>query len=294
VVTSYRALRRKLPIMPGRHEDRELLYPLLRDLLEQAPGVIAIERGRLTGFLLAWLLPGFRGRPATYSPEWAHAAEGQDSCAVYQAMYAQLSARWVAGGYRTHLLTMLAHDHAAIEVWHWLGFGLLVADAVRDLSPIQGPRADIEIRPAGPGQLGTVMRLDRALDQHLAAAPIFRPTVNDPEEHYEAWLSDPARPLWLAYLDGQAVAVMSAGPSNPEACHVVSDPGTSSIRTAYTSDGTRERGIGSTLLNHLLAWARASGYERCAVDFETQNIPGTRFWLKYFRPVCYSLVRSIE
>jgi hypothetical protein len=52
--------------------------------------------------------------------------------------------------------------------------------------------------------------------------------------------------------------------------------------------------MGSALLNHLLAWAGSAGYERCAVDFETQNVAGARFWLKYFRPVCYSLVRSIE
>jgi GNAT superfamily N-acetyltransferase len=130
--------------------------------------------------------------------------------------------------------------------------------------------------------------------QHLAAAPVFRPKANDPREHYEAWLGDPARPLWLAYRDGQAVALMGAGPSNPDACYVTGDAGTASILTVFTAPGVRERGLGGALLNHLLAWARSAGCERCAVDFETQNIPGSCFWFAYFRPVWYSPMRSIE
>lgn len=294
VAAGYGALRRDVPILPRRHEKIELLLPLMRDLVEQAPGVVAIHGRRLVGFLIAWLLPEFRGQPATYSPEWAHGAEAQNSRAIYQAMYARLSALWVAKSYRSHLLTMLIHDPAAIEAWHWLGFGLLVADAVRDLAAVRGASTNVEVHRAGPEQVGTVMEFDRALDLHLAAAPVFRPADDHRREYHEQWLADPAKPLWVAYLHGQAVAMMGAGPSNPDACHMVCDPGTASILTAYTSERWRERGIGSALLNQLLAWARSSGYVRCAVDFETQNLLGARFWLRNFQPVCYSMLRCIN
>jgi hypothetical protein len=48
------------------------------------------------------------------------------------------------------------------------------------------------------------------------------------------------------------------------------------------------------LLDQALMSARALGYERCAVPFEPMNILGTRFWLKFFKPVCFSIVRYID
>jgi hypothetical protein len=48
------------------------------------------------------------------------------------------------------------------------------------------------------------------------------------------------------------------------------------------------------LLNGSLEWARAEGYERCAVDFEPMNSLAARFWPKYFQPVCYSLMRKVD
>ena len=52
--------------------------------------------------------------------------------------------------------------------------------------------------------------------------------------------------------------------------------------------------IATALLDHALNSARASGYERCAVPFEPMNLLGTHFWLKYFKPVCFSVVRHID
>jgi len=48
------------------------------------------------------------------------------------------------------------------------------------------------------------------------------------------------------------------------------------------------------LLDHALKSAQTSGYERCSVSFEPMNVLGTRFWLKYFNPVCLSMLRQID
>ena len=71
-------------------------------------------------------------------------------------------------------------------------------------------------------------------------------------------------------------------------------PTTASILGAFTEPRVRGTGIGTALLDRALAWARASGHKRCAVDFEPQNISGTRFLLSHFQPVCYSLVRRVD
>ena len=86
---------------------------------------------------------------------------------------------------------------------------------------------------------------------------------------------------------------MGLGPPDPTACYIIRDEKTTSIHTAFTAERARERGIGTTLLSHSLDWARTIGYERCAVDFEPQNIAGARFWLRHFQPISYSLIRRI-
>lgn len=53
-------------------------------------------------------------------------------------------------------------------------------------------------------------------------------------------------------------------------------------------------GIATALLAHALDHARLCGYQRCAVPFEPMNPLGSRFWLKYFQPVCYSFLRNID
>ena len=57
----------------------------------------------------------------------------------------------------------------------------------------------------------------------------------------------------------------------------------------------RGKGIGSSLLDRYIQAARSEGYLRCAVDFETMNLLGSRFWLKQgFNPVCFSLLRQVD
>ncbi len=293
VTARYRALREGAPSLPSRYEDISSILPLLRDLAGQAPGVVAVRDGRLVGFLLGMVLPTFRGKRSAYSPEWANAAQAGDSREVYREMYARLSAGWVADGCFTHVTTLLAHDREAIDAWHWLGFGLTSVDAIRDLMPVQGGMADVVIRHAGLEHIEQAVTLDQALHRHLAAAPVFLVDEHG-SEFYEQWLANSANALWLAYRDGEVVACMGLEPSNPTACYIVRDEKTVSITSAFTRESQRNEGIATALLNHSLVWARSVGHERCAVDFEPQNISGSRFWLRHFQPVCYSQIRHVD
>jgi GNAT superfamily N-acetyltransferase len=293
VTARYRKLRQDVPSLPSRHEDVISILPLLSDLASETPAVAAIRGGRLARFLLGLFLPDFRGKRAAYSPEWANAAKGEDSGEIYREMYAQLSAHWVDDGCSLHAVTLLANDREGIEGWHWLGFGLTAVDAVRDLTPLQGTAAGVDIRRARLENIEEVMALDQALQRHLAAGPIF--LLMDEEhdrEYYEQWLADPANVMWLAYLGAEVVACMGLGP--PDACYIIEDEKTVSIEPAFTKEGVQKRGIATALLAHSLDWARAAGYERCAVDFEPENVPATRFWLRHFQPVCYSLIRRVD
>jgi len=297
----YRAMREQVPSMPARYEDPGITLPWLQDLTAQNPGVVAIRNGRLAGFLLGIVLPEFRGNRGVYSPEWANAADLEDSRWIYEEMYARLSARWVADGCVNHAISILAHDRPAIEGWHGLGFGLAGADGVRaisgaqSLSPLPELGTEIEIRPAGPDDAEQMTDLIAALRRHMMSAPtfLFRGEPDSVEQH-AAWLADPANALWLACQGNSAVACLGQGPANPDACAIIDDKGTTSIVSAFTRESARGRGIATGLLNRALSWARGQGFERCAVDWEPMNILANRFWTRHFHPVCYALMRHLD
>ena len=294
----YEALRGRVPCLPARYQDPGIVTPMLHDLIGQAPGVAAIRDRRLVGYLIGFVLAGWRGQRSMFSPEWANAAHQEGSRRIYAEMYAHLSARWVANGCFAHLVAVLAHDGEGIQAWHWLGFGLAAADAVRGLDAIHGvrdPITDLTIRRGGQGDVERALALDEALCRHLAAAPTFLAyTEPPPKRDSERWLANPANALWLAERDAEVVGGMRFGPASEDACTIIRDEGTSSIVGAFTREHARGRGIAATLLDRGLAWARAEGYERCAVDFEPMNVLAARFWTRYLKPVCYGLYRRVD
>jgi GNAT superfamily N-acetyltransferase len=190
---------------------------------------------------------------------------------------------------------MLASDRQGIEGWHWLGFGMIATDAVRDLDPVEGRTAETEIRLASSEDVEQVKALERALRQHLAGSPVFLvDEENEQAEDGATWLTDPDRQVWLSYRDSTPVAYIGIGPASEDASTIIRDARTASITGAFTKPAERGTGIGTALLEQALAWARAHGYARCAVDFEPMNALATRFWLRHFQPVCFTLARHVD
>lgn len=294
VAARYRALRQQMPLAPARYENVDVLCPLLERLTSAAPGVVALHNGRLVGFLAAWLSQ-WRGYNTTYSPEWGNGADLDQAGRIYQAMYISLAARWIAEKHFVHTLTVLAHDRLGIEGWQWLGFGYFVIDAIRSLAPARGTPTDVEIRRASLADLDAAVCLERGLWRYLASAPTF--LVQEDEDRVEtmrSWLGDTDKALWLAHRAGQPLAYMRFEGGNEDACTVIRDEGTASITGAFTVESARGDGIATALLNRGLVWAQDAGYVRCSVDFEAMNVLGTRFWLRHFQPICYSLYRHVN
>jgi GNAT superfamily N-acetyltransferase len=295
VAQRYQRLCVDIPYLPTAYGESATILPLLTRLADRAPGVVALRSGRVAGLLLSYLLPDLRGSKSTYSPEWANAAAPDEAGHIYQEMYRALSARWAADGYFEHLVTMLGHDREGMDAWHWLGFGYVVIDAVRELAPLTDALAETDIRRASSADLPAALPLWRGLWAHLASAPTFLVDALDADDaEFDAWLADPANALWLAYVNGEAVACLGIGPANHHACTIIRDARTASIVSAFTREDVRGAGVASALLERALAWARDEGYCRCAVDFEAMNVPAARFWLRHFTPVCYSFGRHVN
>ena len=128
----------------------------------------------------------------------------------------------------------------------------------------------------------------------MKGAPIFLLSERKDRNYYQEWLGNPDKSVWVAYQDEEPVAFMRLGPADDDVCTIIQDEKTTSIYAAFTREKLRGSGIATSLLDHVLKSAQAASYQRCAVSFEPMNLLGTRFWLKYFQPVCFSVVRYID
>ena len=290
----YGQLLEQMPLMPRRYAESETVSRLLNNLTEIGHGVVALENGKLVGFLAAWQLASFRGKKSVFSPEWANAVVQPNGRSIYEALYTCLAADWQANGYNTHLISLFANHHPDIESWQWRGFGPIAADAIRDLNSIPGSNCQVEITRADVRDIEAVIALDDALRCHVASSPIFLMNSNPPERaHHEEWMQNQRKAIWLARQGIEPIAFLRIGPASPDACTIIDDDKTASITGAFTKNYLRGSGIATALLNQALDWARAQGYERCAVDFEPMNHWARRFWLRHFEPVCYTFIRHI-
>jgi GNAT superfamily N-acetyltransferase len=295
VAARYRDERAALPLVSDAYSAGADIEPRLRELVASSSGVAALRDGRLRGFLVGMPIT-WRAAPTTYVPEHGHGAEPAEAYALYRGMYAEAARLWVADGRRDHLITVFASDTPAFDACVSLGYGAVGIDTLRDMAP--SPTASNrgvpapDIRRATPSDVDLIAPLEIALRDHLAASPTFLPRdIEEPTHFDEAFLADTSRGLWLAFRDDEPRAFLCLvggwGQVLP-----TSDPHVVSCIGAYTAPESRGSGVAAALLDRGIEWARDAGYTRCAVDFETANVPGAAFWLsKGFQPVTRSLYR---
>ena len=288
-------LRRAVPVLPAAWEDRAVVARAVGRLVERGAGLAVEDDGELVAFQAAVVLDGHGSRWA-YTPDIGHAASGPAAVRLRERLYAELAESWLRAACPEHVITIPAHDAATQVAMARLGFGQYLIDLVGRLDPIDaGPLPqDVSIRRAGPEDAPAVADLDAALWRHLASSPIFlRPTRAPSSELVRRDLGDEATAVILAERDGHAVAHLRIGPCATDVAMLVRDPSTASVTAAFTREELRGTSIASHLLDAALAWAREAGYARWAVDHESANREGGRFWSRHAMPVAVSMSRRL-
>jgi len=289
------ALRRLVPILPDAWEEPAVVARAIARLVDRGAGLAVEDDGELVAFQAAITLDGHGGRWA-YTPDIAHAAPGPHGIRLRERLYAELAPSWLSAACPEHAITIPAHDLEAQAAMGRLGFGQYVIDLVGSLDPIDpGPLPEgVAVRRAERADAVAVAELDAGLRRHLATSPIFlRPGPATPPEVLRRELEDPAVATLIAERDGAAVAHLRIGPCAGDVAMVVRDPSTASVTAAFTREELRGTGIATHLLAAALAWARDAGYARWAVDHESANREGGRFWARHATPAAVSMSRRL-
>jgi GNAT superfamily N-acetyltransferase len=285
--------------LPAKYTAVEATKPLIEALLPRADGVVAVEDGRVVGYLLGHTDLDWGGR-ARLVPFEGHAVDHADAVEVYREMYSAASPAWNEKGYFQHTINVPAGDEAASAAFFSLGFGQMLAFGLRDLTPLEGVSKEVRVEPAGPDQIPEVRRLMVGLGQYNSRSPLYRPFVPQTDTEWARrptvlkQMADENCSYWLAYDGDRAVGVMIFTPPDPTEVMVTPDDGVY-LWIAYVEPDARIGGVGKALVDNGLAWARSRGLGHCTVGWFTTNMYGARFWTgRGYTPVMHRLERRID
>lgn len=294
----FHLLRQSLPALPGTLDDEVLISGKLSRLLGAHPGVVAWEEGRLVGYLVYMVIDNFRdaGRRAAYCPEWGHAAAATHQEQAYRRMYREVATQWASQGCRMHVITLLANDQESLQTWFWNGFGMLVVDAVRPMTPLERePKTRLRIRRAGTADAQSLASLDIAHCRYYTQSPVFMALrASQTADEFSAFLEQEGNSAWLALDGDMPVGFLRLNGIEFDAADAIASPETVHITGAFLLPAYRGQGASSAMLEAALQHHARLGKTCCSVDFEAFNPDAAAFWLRHFQPACLSLMRCPE
>jgi len=245
------------------------------------------------GYMSWYIVDHFRktDRKGAYCPEWGHSSVEEAKPRIYRAMYRVAAAQWAAAGCQVHCVTLLAQDRTAEQVWFWNGFGLIVVDGVRPMRPLDSPcSTTVSIRKATQADAPILAILDVEHCRHYGTSPVFMvPPHNNDAAEFAEFLSLPRNSVWLA-MDGEVpVGFIRYDGYHSDGVEIVNSETGAYVRPAY-----RGRKVGAALLDAALRDYASQGFTCCAVNCESFNPEAVSFWMRYFEPVCLSVLRVPE
>ena len=295
---NYRKQRQATPILPEGMEEPRGVTDRLRNLLHHTPGMVAVQNGRLVGYMGWYLIDHFRNmdRKGAYCPEWGHAVVEGAAGSIYQAICREAAAQWRKDGCQAYAITLLADDQPAERFWFWNGFGMIVVDAIRSITPVNIPNpSSLFIRTAQIDDAEVIAMLEAEHYRHYSEPPIsMAPQPSEDAAAYRKFLSQPHNNVWLAWEGSKPAGYMRFESRTFGAADIVQSETTIAISAAYTRPEYRGQKAAPAMLEAGLRYYAEKGYERCSVDFESINPEASYFWMKYFEPVCISLMRLAE
>jgi GNAT superfamily N-acetyltransferase len=260
----------------------------------QNPGVAAFSNNQMISYLVTGSMFSYKNQNAAMIPEYGHSAIHEDTDELYKLMYMRLSDKWIHQNIHLHIIGHFAHDEILTDTLFQLGFGAIVSEKLRDLSPVvsdQNIDIQVEKNPL------TISELEQELRYYARSTPIFI-IKNIDLEAIVSDLTDQVKigdAFLVSYANDVPVGYFCIGPStqNGEG-FLLQDTNTAQVKSAVITSFFRRRGIGSALLNEAVTWARVNGFDRLFVEHETANYSGSKFWEKYFTSYLYFSIRYIN
>jgi GNAT superfamily N-acetyltransferase len=292
-IDNYKSEQAHSPLLPSRViDDPTWIRAVLQSKLSN-PGVVVVEQDRVLAYMLTGDQFAWKGQQAAIVLEYCHSAVVAQKRELYQRMYMALAQ--ARANQQIHLLRHFAHNTILQETLYQLGFGAILAERLRDCSPV-AEHQDVVIRVEQ--DVRKLISLQTEHNRYYPHAPIF---ISKPTEMQEVLAELEAHAhqgdVFLVYdMQDEPCAYMIVGQSTIGGeGFLLEQTNTAQIKSAYARPDVRRKGIGAALLQRAIAWSQQQGYERVFVEHETANIYGGIFGADISRRIsmlqCAILIR---
>jgi GNAT superfamily N-acetyltransferase len=282
------------PLLPSRVVDEPAWLLEKLQACSTNPGVAIVHQNQLLAYMLTGFQFPFKGQNAVLVPEYGHGTIMKDKAQLYQRMYLHLAQEWVNNQRHVHNIGYFAHDSILQETLYQLGFGAILAERIRDLSPLHDVRTGNIVEERNMEKL---LPLDLEHNGYYEASPIFILKSTDTEEARSDLEKQRGQGdvFFVYYENDVPCAYMVVGESTIDGEGLLlQDTNTAQIKGAYAQTHVRGKGIGKALLHHAITWSQQHGYDRIFVEHETANFTGGHFWQMHFSPYVHFSMRYID
>jgi ribosomal protein S18 acetylase RimI-like enzyme len=285
-----------IPQLPKK-DYKDSFCRMLSDMVHNNLGVVALDERKIVGFVTGYgPINNFFGNvKGIFSPIHGHGAIKENRAYIYSMIYQKAAENWVEQGIFNHAIALYAHDEIAITTFFQNGFGMRCVDAITSINDDKityKSIPNVRIEEICIDEISHLIELKNGLALHMNKSPIFNPTqLFDIKKFKEQSITRKSR-FFTANIQDKTIGYLEIKPSGET--FIDDDSETIHICGAYIYPEYRGTGIYNSLIAYMIKKLKKEKYKRCGVDFESINPNANKFWLKYFTPYTYSLVRRID
>jgi GNAT superfamily N-acetyltransferase len=282
------------PLLDKRFTAPEAALAEIAALCSTASGAVALDSGRVVGYLLGSPRMGGAWGPGLWIDGAGYAVDEPE---IVRDLYAVAAQRWVDEGRTAHYAVVPAD---ALDPWYRLGFGQQQVHGVRESTVEPLSHNGFTLRGPRPEDLDALAALEAVIPAHQARAPVFSarkpPAPEDARDEWTELLADPAYATFVAERDGEVVGSAVGCPATESSHHsgLAGPAGAAYLVFAAVVPRVRGLGVGGALGRAVVGWAAESGYPSVVTDWRATNLLSSRTWPRLgFRPVFHRLHRLV-
>lgn len=275
---------------------KDVLTALLKEIFENKRGLVAIERGKLLGYLGFWGARNnhFGNVKGSFSPLFANAYSGENRDKIASLLFQHVSEEMIKEEILSYAICLYGHDSEVMASLTMNGFGIRCSDAIRNVDKPLNIQINTEYsyEEMHYSEAGCLLSLSNSLVRHLRMSPTYFPNEELSEESFKAVCCTRQSRFFVVRDKSEIIGYMEIMKTGET--FITEEPDYLHICGAYLKENYRGNNILQSLLAFVLETLKNDGIKRLGVDCETINPTALRFWGKYFDNYTYSLVRRID
>jgi ribosomal protein S18 acetylase RimI-like enzyme len=275
---------------------KDILTASLKDIFKSRYGAVAVEGGKVLGYLSFW--GGINGQfgnvKGSFSPMFANAYEGENRGKIASLLFQHASEEMIKEEFLSYAICAYSHDTEVMTALTMNGFGIRCSDAIRNIDkPLNIQiNTNYSYEEIHYSKAGSLLSLKNSLARHLRKSPTYLPNEEFSEESFIEMCYKRQSRFFVVKDKSEIIGYFEI--KNDGETFITEEPDYLHICGAYLKENYRGKNILQSLLSFVLEILKNDGIKRLGVDCETINPTALRFWGKYFDSYTYSFVRRVD